>query len=312
MKKFSLQLMSLLLLASTFIFTSCGSEDDPLTGGNTASVSIEPDATYTTNDFEVGEVVSIKLTGNVPAGLSILELQIRIDGGNFQNLANPGNLTVGATAFEVPFTYTVDSPLTAGSTVTLRLRVVDADGTQYTDDYTVDVVAQGQGGGGGVAPLLRAEFTVNMGDEENTTDPSYLATATGTAYSATEAENASATVQQAIDITFGSPSGTNRLVSPDERENQGLNNRLGTNATATTFKSTTLGSAGFDAATSTDVNNDIDHSSGTTKAQNITAGEVYSFVNADGAKGYILVNSITASSGGQRANITVLVQDLAL
>ncbi len=318
-------LLGLLGLVLGF-FSSCSEDDDdvfaPGPTDELLTVNLSPDPNYTTNSFEKGESVSLSIDVDAPDGIAIYQIQKSIDGGA------PINLAIDSVAFPNPpspgennFTanYTIEVTEDVGSTVEVIFNAKHTDDPFVSASYTYQVVPQGQGGGGGVAPLLRERVTVDLGSQGSNLG-SYFASSVGAAgvYTTDQASNLSATDQAEIDITFGVTDGTNAatggaattpaLISPDERANRNFNNALDSNATATTFRQES-GISTLDEITSTDVENNIS-SDGSSKFAPITTGTTYSFINSDEEKGYLRVISITGQGADREAEIEVLVQIL--
>ncbi len=297
-------------LLSVVLF-SCG-EEDILTPTDNLTITVDESSTYTTNDFEIGEKVRITVNITAPEGITIFGIDKIVNGGaaqsitsDFSNVPNPGATT---------FTSTYDIPVSeaVGAQVQIVVKAISGTGSTFrSDSYTYEVVAQGQGGGGGVFPLLRAQVTVALGSQDNTNTGSYFNSALGTSgvYLSAAVEALSNAQKAAIDITFGVIGTTSTLISPSARAGAGFNNPMGAQASITSFK-TEAALTGINAVTSSDVENDINHSSGSVFTQNIAAGSVYSFINAAGAKGYIKVTSITGSGTNTTANLDVIVQTI--
>ncbi len=316
-------LLHVLFLAMVAGFSSCSSEDDPAPVttpdvDDPVTVSITPDASYTTNRFEVGDTISISVEVTAPDTIQIYGVQRVINGGAATDVVVTPNPATNATTFSATYSFPVTEAV--DDSVTLIFRAKDDDTNTFTTaNYVYRVAAQGQGGGGGAFPLLRSKVTVSLGAQASSTG-SYLNTALGATgvFTNTEAGALTANEQQAIDITFGVTDANNMaatganatkpvLISPGARDGANFNNPLGANATNTSFLAETLTS--LDNVTSAAVENNIDGSDGSrTAIQEIAQGSVYSFVNAAGAKGYVLVSSITGIQDNRVAQMEVLVQ----
>ncbi len=300
----------LLLSLVGFIFFSC-TEDGVLEPSSTFTVNVDESAIYSTNDFEVGEMVSISVNITAEDGITIFGIDKVVNGGaaqsittDFQNLPSPG-----ATSFEA--TYAIPVNEAVGDRVQVIVKATAGSSSTFTSSsYTYDVVAQGLGGGGGVFPLLRSQVTVALGSQGNATTGSYLNTSNGTVYLNTEVENLNDAQKAAIDITFGVLNSTTpTIISPDARQGLTFNNPMGASASTTTFRTQST-VTNLDNVTSSGVENDIDHSTGAVSNTSISNNGVYSFVNEAGAKGYFKVTSITGSGNSQVATLDVLVQTI--
>jgi len=330
MKKIALHCLQLLAIISVVSLASCGSSDPVIPAApSTITVQADPTATYATNPkFEKGEKVKIKVKASVPGGVQIFQIKRKVGSGAETDVTtaytSQGLPAAGATSYEKVFEVTVaetfNATTPAENKVVFTFNVKNSQATTFTTgSFSYDVAAQGQGGGGGIAPLLRAIVQVGLGAQLATAG-SYLASSAGAngLYTSAEAAALSSAAKQLIDITFGvvgtdgnSAAGaaatTPQIISPDTRASKMFNNPLGTDAKATTFKSSTL--TALTAVTSTDVNN-LDHSTASVKFTTIAAGNVISFVNAQGAKGYVRVVSITGTGDSRTATLDVLVQQI--
>ncbi|TAE04721.1 MAG: hypothetical protein EAZ95_20450, partial [Bacteroidetes bacterium] len=307
MKKIAMYCLQLLAIVGVASLTSCGGSDT-VTPVGTPTIKTENGATYTTKKFEKGEVVKVKVTAEIPGGVEIFQVW-RKNGAGQNTQVNTFNAlfpAVGATTYTKTFDITVAADEVVGTTIVYTFRVRNSSmtaGTFIEATYSYEVAAQGQGGGGGVAPLLRAIISVGLG-AQTATEGSYLATAlsgtnvsvngatvTNGVFTTTQAGALTAGQKQAIDITFGAGNATGiaktgadathgLIMSPayrDQTANQ-FNNPMGTDARATTFKTSTLTS--LSAVTATEVNN-LDHSTGTAAYVAFASGNpVYSFRNA--------------------------------
>lgn len=305
---FKFILLGLVVLA----FTSCEETTDILAPSSSFTVSVDEDATYTTNNFEVGEVVKVSVDITADDGITIFGIDKVVNGGAAQALTLNTTPAPGATNFSADYDITVTEAV--GSSVQIIVKATAGNGNTFTTDtYTYNVVAQGQGGGGGVFPLLRSQITVGLGAQGSTLG-SYLNTSTGTVYLSSEVNSLSNAEKAAIDITFGvlaaADGGGPTIISPDARTSFTVpfNNPMGDQASTTTFKTDAL--TDIDAVTSSDVENDVDHTSGSAAFIGISSGSVYSFINEAGAKGYFKVTSITGSGDARVANLDVLVQTI--
>lgn len=328
MKKIAMYCLQLLAIVGVASLTSCGGSDT-VTPVGTPTIKTENGATYTTKKFEKGEVVKVKVTAEIPGGVEIFQVW-RKNGAGQNTQVNTFNAlfpAVGATTYTKTFDITVAADEVVGTTIVYTFRVRNSSmtaGTFIEATYSYEVAAQGQGGGGGVAPLLRASATVTLGAQGSST-PSYaisVALTTGTSnglYSTSQVQTLSASAKKSIDLTFGVLNASGNaatgadatapsLISPSVRKTKGFTDVFDNdvNASVTTFKATSLTS--LSAVTATNVNNNIDHSSGTSSAVTIEQNKVYSFVNAQGKKGYILIKTLTGTQDTRDAQIDVLVQ----
>ncbi|NJO03604.1 MAG: hypothetical protein HC880_19690, partial [Bacteroidia bacterium] len=305
---------NLLGLASLLVFFTSCEEDEPLFDIGDTNIQVTEDDTYENNFFEQGEVVTLTVDVDAPDGIQIFQIMKVADGDSTQiDTSDPTFPRPAPNA--VSFTETYNIPVTedVGTLVTVVFRVKDQENPGFaTDSYTYEVVEQGQGGGGGVFPLLREQVEVSLGSQANQTVGSYLATSlisdsNDGVYLSDEVDGLSAAQQSEIDITFGvlasggNTAGSNdpALISPDARSGAGFNNPLGTNASATIFRAEP-GVVDLDNVTASDVANNIDDAN-TASVVRISEGNTYSFINADGEKGYIYVEDITGSGANRTA-----------
>lgn len=330
MTKFFNLLIGLVVLGSLFLLSSCNEEIieplPPNTISDPAFLTLTPNQTYISNNFERGETVSLSIEITANNGVEIFEVTQTVDDGSPTPINVDPRPTPGVTSFTTTYNFEVIED--TGSVVTLNFRLIDQQtGTvQDSASYTYDVVSQGNGGGGGVFPLLRAQATVSLGSQINPLG-SYLATSLitstinvngndlfGGVFTNDQAGMLMPAEQQEIDITMGvldatgTTAGSERpaLIAPDLRSPLNFNNPLGDNARTTLFVAdSTLTS--LDAITSSDVENNIDVSNGT-GAIVIVEGQVYGFRNADGEKGYILVTAINGTGDDRSADLDILVQ----
>ncbi|HAS40967.1 MAG TPA: hypothetical protein DCS93_10825 [Microscillaceae bacterium] len=300
MKKSLTKFFSLIALAGVVFFSSCGSSDDATTpNAPTISVSETGNGSY-----ENGDQIAYTITATVPGGVKIVNFTKTVDGTESAATGitgvNPGDTTIAGT---------VNIPVAedAGKTVTITVNVTDNSDQTASATATYTVVAAGQGGGGS-APLLRGTATVSLGSE-GATAGSYLASSKGTAgvFLSSQAQ----ANQADIDITFGvGNTGGPSLISPDQRTSVGLNagSPAMTAARTTYFKAEANGPTTLSTVKAIDVENNI--TATTTKNLMISAGSVYSFVQAGdtGKKGYILVKSISGSGTNRTAEIEFVVQ----
>ncbi|MBS9463107.1 hypothetical protein KIM67_11855 [Flagellimonas sp. 389] len=318
----------LFLAIVAIFFTSCSKSTEtpqppeppepPIPVNETVAINATASSLYTTNDFEPGEMIEISVFMTAPEGIQQFDIEKIVNGGTATSIraaiedAGGTMPDAGATAFDATYMIPVDGAL--DDVVKIVFKAKDADSEFESASYDYDVVAQGQGGGGGVFPLLRAKATVDLGSQIGAKG-GYLATDLGESgvFTKVEAGALSSAEQQAIDITFGVTNGdgevgtsTPSLLSPDARADANFNNPLGDNASTTTFKVEEL--KGLDNVTSTDVENNIDHTSESNAIQNVQEGEVYSYINATGAKGYIKILTITGANDNRVATVEFLVQ----
>lgn len=339
MKKVAIYCLQLLAFVGIASLTSCGTSD-PVTPQGTPTITAvaDPSAGYklgtgeTRYKFEKGDKIKVKITASVPGGVQIFQVR---KGTSTTDITYTPAIAPGATSIsqviEIPVTETFDAVNANNNIITVNFNVKNSQATSFTTaKFEYQVVAQGQGGGGGTLLLLRATATVNLGAQTSTL-PSYAASqalttgSTGGLYLTNAIAALNQSQKRAIDLTFGvvgtdgnSAAGANattpQLISPDTRESKLFNNPMGTDATATTFKVTTLTAANLTGAssivTATSLSNNIDHSTGSTKFITIANNTVYSFVNAQGAKGYILVGTISGTNDAREVPITVVVQQL--
>jgi hypothetical protein len=335
MKKIAIYCLQLLAIVGVASLTSCGTSDPlPTPAGNpTMTSALDAGANYTNNKFERLDTVRIKVSANIPGGVQIFQIwkkdgTVTTGDGTAVTTFNAQFPAAGITKYEnvfrVPVTETFDAVNAAKNTITFTFKIKNSQMTNFvTSTCTYEIVRQGQGGGGGAILVLRANATVSLGAQGSTL-PSYadsqalVTGATSGLYSSTQAAGLSATLQQAIDLTFGvvgadgnaalgAAATTPQLISPTAREAKGFTNPMGTNARATTFKATTL--TALTNLTATTVNN-LDHSTGTVNFLLIEKNKIYSFRNARGAKGYILIKDITNTNENREAQIEVMVQQL--
>ncbi len=345
MKKIAIRCLQLLTMVGITSLTNCGTSDTVTPAApSTITVQADPTANYvlgagaTNLKFEKGEKIKIKVKASVPGGIQIFTIRRKvgttpIPAPNELGLdvttayTSQGLPGAGATSYEKTFEITVAETFNATAAenkVVFTFEIKNSQATTFTrGTFTYEVVAQGQGGGGGLAPLLRTSVTVGLGSQ-SATQGSYYASSVASingVYTSMQATALPAAAKQLVDITFGVGDATgtaqllaaathNILLSPDERANQGFNGvPLGTDARATTFKTSALTT--LSAVTSTTVN-DLDHSTGTTKfvAFINTGTPVFSFKNFQGAKGFIRIASVTGTGDMRVANIEVLVQQL--
>lgn len=330
MKKIAMYCLQLLAIVGVASLTSCGGSDT-ITPVGTPTIKTENGATYTTKKFEKGEVVKVKVTAEIPGGAQIFQVWRKVGTGAATDVSSTYSAQFpasGATTYTKTFDITVaetfNTTTPAENNVVFTFKVRNSSmtaGTFIEATYSYEVAAQGQGGGGGVAPLLRTMVTVGLGSQTATAG-SYFASSLGAngVYLSAAAGALSAADRQKIDITFGVGDATgiaklgteathNLIMSPSYRNltNNGFNNPLETNASVTSFKTTT-GITSLSGITATAVNN-IDHATGTTAFVAFNTGNpVYSFRNAQGAKGYIRVASVTGTGDARTANLEVLVQ----
>ena len=344
MKKSIIYSLQTLCLAMAIFFQSCGSSEPVVPQGTpTITAELDPASVYKNNNFEVGESINVRVTMNVPGGVQIFQITKKVgtaaEGSDIsQSFSTQGLPAAGATTFTKVFTIPVTEAV--GSNVIYYFKVKSSQSNLVTvaatyllagapasqrTTFTYATVASGLGGGGGTAPLLRANLAVALGSQTVALG-SFFSTLAATAgsttagvYTSTDVAGLSAGSQQAIDITFGvgnamgvAQTGVaathNILISPDERVNKNFANPiLDANRKTTTFKTTTITT--LTGITSTGLNNAIDHSTGSAKfvASN-TGTPIYSFVNSRGAKGYIRIASVTGTGDARTANIEVLVQ----
>jgi hypothetical protein len=297
-----------LILLSTIVFVLASCENTDILAPNALTVNVDESATYITNDFEKGEMVSITVNVNAPDGITIFGIDKKVNGGAAQALTLANSPAPNATSFTA--TYEIPVTENVGESVEIIIKATQGGGNTFTSSsYIYDVVAQGQGGGGGVFPLLRSQVTVALGSQGNTTTGSYLNTATGTVYLSEGVTALTDAQKAAIDITFGvTTGGSPTIISPDAREGLTFNNPMGIQASTTTFKTSALTS--IDGVTSSGVENNVNHTSGATATQAITANSVYSYINEAGAKGYFEVVSITGVGDARVATLDVLVQNV--
>jgi len=336
MKKISIHFLQLLAIVGATALASCKKDDtvNPVNSPTTLTAKADPTAGYimptgaTTLRFEKGEKVKIKVNASVPSGVQIFNIKKKVGSAaetdvtaSFTGLPAPG-ATSYEKVFEVTVAETHNATTAAENKVTYTFNVKSPQATVFTTStFSYDVATQGQGGGGGIAPLLRALVSVALGSQ-TATEGSYLTSATGVVTNVAATTALTAAQKQAVDITFGVGDATgaaqlgasathNILISPDERSTKGFNGvPLGTDARPTSFKiATTITS--LTNLTSTDVNS-IDHSAATTKFVTFdnASTPVFSFKNNRGAKGYVRIVSVTGTGDQRVANIEVLVQQI--
>ena len=279
---------------------------DDFTVYGPASMTMTPDAAYDENPaFEIGEEISLFVDADVPSGISEF---LGYKAGNGDEPVLIGEMTIfnGYEGF-VNEQLIPEVTEAIGDEVELIFKIKgEADIDYAIVSFSYTVAAQGQGGGGKY-PTFSIYNNVKLGSQGNVEFGSYYSSSANAVYSnpgaLTDIE------QQQVDITFGVLLNLPNLISPDERAIKGLNNPLGDNATGTTFinKGNSLV---FSEITATDVGK-INHTVGTVVPNLLIAENVfYSFVNASGKKGYILVNTITDNGGDNKVvDFDIIVQD---
>lgn len=308
MKKSLTKLFTLIAIASVVFFSSCKKSEDAVTP-TAPTATLAPG---TSTAYEKGDTISYTLTAAIPGKFKAGSAAKVISGTETAlsgtTLASAGDTAISAT-IKIPVTED------AGTAVTVKVTLIDDSDQNVTAEATYTVAAVGLGGGG-VAPLLKGSATLQLGTQGASLG-SYLSTALngstlGTVYKSSEA---AANVAK-IDLFFGATASdgsavatagsgaVTSMLSPSVVTSgnswTGLANGRATKIAASSLTDLSV--------TALSVENNVSTSTGAT-AVGITQGKVYSFVTADGKKGYILIEKITDSglSGGV-ANRTIDVK----
>lgn len=169
-------------------------------------------------------------------------------------------------------------------------------------------------GGGAGAGNVKTSTATLLGNQDDTTNPSFYSTSAGVAYKQADAKANSAS----IDFAFGTGTGDNAFFIggvTDESVKFIYNNpttgvQTWATKNATTFKTTTVTAADFDAIAATDGAGLVaKFDAGTAaadgtrvKAANTVVGSVFGFQTAAGKKGLVKVTARTATT------ITIVVK----
>ncbi|MCL6266053.1 IPT/TIG domain-containing protein [Flagellimonas myxillae] len=294
--------------------TATSTETFTVTIDPTAVVGIVPSYDYTTTKFEIGESVSIDVSVTAEEGISEFGLYKSVNGATPIAIEDDYDAPeVGDTEFSATYEFVVTELV--DDIVEYIVMVKDEDDEAFaTASHTIDVVAQGQGGSGGLYRLLNPK-TQNLGyGTQGNEFNDCLNSGEPEAYKAKDVpDELTIAEQMGIDITIGVTNfdgdgpGTNwvKLISPDAREGLGFGDLLEANSSTTKFNSVQITS--LDGITSTDVENNIGNDGNS--AQIIGVGSVYSFINQAGAKGYIKVNDINGSGNNRTVFLEILVQE---
>ncbi|MCL6274137.1 IPT/TIG domain-containing protein [Muricauda sp. 2012CJ35-5] len=285
------------------------------------TISLTPDNDYKTNRFEVGESVFMILSMEVPEGLESFDLVKSVDGETAASVFSEEIKAAIAAQTEGDVEYAIPVDDAVGSVVVLTFQVKDTDDEEFTTvTYEFQVVAQGQGGSGGKYPLLNVynnlETPITLGSQGNFEIGNLFKSSNGDVYTNGQAEELSSDDRITIDMAFGvlGLDGTAgdqfpNLISPHLLAGKEFADPFGNQAPETTFRAEE--EMNFASITSTDVDQIIDHSTGTVLDNiAITKDGIYSFVNGAGVKGYIQVISVTGEGNNRTTEIKVLSQIL--
>lgn len=310
MKKSLTKFLSLIAVAGAVFFSSCSTTED-------AASVLAPTITIAdagNGNYENGDNITYTITAAIPGGLKILNFTKTVDGT--EGAATGVN---GPAAGDTAVAGTVTIPVTEdeGKTVTITVNVIDNNDQTASATATYTVVGAGQGGGGAI-PLVQGSATLSLGTQ-GASAGSYLSTATngstvGEVFGATDAQTNVAKIDiffgattSAGGVTAGSGSGAiTSMLSPSEVTD--VNSWTGITGGRVTSFAAASGVTDLNVS-AINVENNISTTGGSS-AVAITQGSVYSFVTADGKKGYILIEKITDNgvNASNLANRTVDVK----
>ena len=310
MTKSLTKLFTLIAVASVVFFSSCKKSEDATVAAPTATLT---DANTAANpSYEKGDQITYTLTATIPGGYKAGSGKKTVDGTD-----TPFNLT-GPSAGDTTITanFTIDVTEEAGKEVTVSITIIDANDANVTAEAKYTVAAVGQGGGG-AAPLLSGSATLQLGTQ-GASAGSYLSTATngstiGEVFGSSTAQAnvskidifAGATASDGSSVAASGSSAVTSFISPSNVTTG--NSWTGiTGGRATKFAASSLTDLNV---TALSVENNVSTTTGAT-AIGIAQGKVYSFVTADGKKGYILIEKITDNgvNSGNLANRTIDVK----
>ncbi len=312
-----------------FLLNACADQDIDPSDSFVVVLSQDNSFGYTSQNFEKGESIRINAIGSIPEGLTGFSFEKNIGNTGFSPIPTE-EITLISGSLPIPngntslFSFTADIKINenAGQIVTLRI-TANSLGQNQRAIYSYQVVAQGQGGSGGVYPLLYPVFEVILGGQ-GTDIGSYLASSVGSSqgiYTDAQISMLSTSQQRNINISAGitdaegnATTGTEAtiaaLISPNDRANRGFEDAgLGTNASMTSFKyePNISTQASFDAITATSLSLNIVHNT-EMRFQSLSVGATYSFVSQNGKKGYLRILSITGAEESQNITFKVLTQ----
>lgn len=223
MNRFLNYLLSMTMIASLLVVTSCGEDPDAIDETLNPTLEIAGDDADQLS-FDVGDTINLTFNFNTPRELSSFNYTITVDGVEqspvFLNPETDLGLTANETAGSIDFDFPVPEGL-EGSTVSIMFEVVDQENVsaEAVYDFTVNeenVVSYN-------AVLLAAPTN----DEPNSQSETFFSTENGERYSVQEVNQSSETLSATVDFGYfyGSGSADTRatLASPAAYPFQALN-----------------------------------------------------------------------------------------
>lgn len=295
MKKILAYVMS--LVAVTTILSSCGSKTTP----TPAKLGVE--FVNAPTSVKPGEVYKVTLKFTAPDKLDEINLSIvekQTGGGTETPVLKDFPKKSGFSTETEHVVYVEHTPKANAISLEITATVKDKKGVLVTQPVIVTI---GAAGAGDISP---ATVTL-LGSQDNATDPSFYATSTLTAYKQADAKASSAV----IDFGFGTGAAAGNeffIGSPMDVSVAAIYNNATTGVQTwatklnTTFKTTTLDAAGFDAITTsaalgTAFDAGTDAAPNTrVKAADTAVGKVFGFQTQAGKKGLVKVTNRTANS----------------
>lgn len=141
MKRFLNYFLSMSVIASLLVVTSCGddAEDDPIVGNPSFTIIGVDEGQETETSVNVGETVSFTVNVDVPAGFNTFVVNQTVGGTTteYDREARPSGTPVTSHSYE--FSYTPNQDV-AGESVIFDFIVVDDDGRETDYTYTVNVM----------------------------------------------------------------------------------------------------------------------------------------------------------------------------
>lgn len=219
MKRFLNHFLSMSIIASLLVVTSCGDDtDDPGVGNPSFNITGVDEGQETETDVNVGETVSFTVDVEVPAGFNTFIVNQTVGGTTteYDREARPSGTP--ATSHSYDFSYTPNQDV-AGESVIFDFVVVDDEGVETPYTYTVNVSDEQ------VSSFNTVLLAAPLEDQSSNV---WFSTNTGERYSTQQVNASTENLSGQIDFGYRyGPSAGATLASPAQYPSEGGQNTSG-------------------------------------------------------------------------------------
>ena len=205
MKRFLNYYLSMTLIASLFVVTSCGEEEDPIID---APVIVLDGVTGNSATVDVGEEVEFDVNVTAPGGFNRMVIYGTLGEGTRQTLLDTARTGDATTTFTYPFSYTPTAS-EAGENVVFEFFVVTDDQQEATSTFTVMVNEMP------VNEVTSYNTVLLMAPTASQTNEVWFSTSTGERYSTQAVNDSDQPISAQIDFGYRyGPTAKATLASP--------------------------------------------------------------------------------------------------